>query len=194
MNAILGGQFSSRINLNLREDKGYTYGARSSFNFAKGPGPFEAGAPVKTEDTKPALVELMKELKDIAGPRPATDVEVAFAKDRLVKGFPSRFETIAAGGRRGGGGGGGGLGGTLAELVLYDLPNDYFTTYRDKVEAVTVDDVKRVAQKYLDASRMTVLVVGDRSTIESEIKSLPFAKEVILLDNDGAPVPTADRR
>jgi zinc protease len=193
MNAILGGQFSSRINLNLREDKGYTYGARSSFNFAKGPGPFEANAPVKTEDTKPALVELMKELKDITGPRPATGVEVAFAKDRLIKGFPARFESIAgAGGRRGGGGGGGGgLGGTLAELVLYDLPNDYFTTYRDKVEAVTPADVHRVAEKYLDPSRMTILVVGDRAVIESDLKSLPFVKVINLLDKDGKPVVEA---
>jgi zinc protease len=190
MNAILGGQFSSRINLNLREDKGYTYGARSSFSFQKGPGPFEAGAPVKTEDTKPALVELIKELTDITGRRPATDSEVAFAKDRLIKGFPARFESIAGGGGRrgGGGGGGGGLGGTLAELVLYDLPNDYFTTYRDKVEAVTPAEVARVAKKYLDPDRMTILVVGDRSVIESEIKSLPFAKVINLLDTDGKPV------
>jgi len=188
MNAILGGQFSSRINLNLREDKGYTYGARSSFNFAKGPGPFEAGAPVKTEDTRPALVELIKELTDITGPRPATATEVAFAKDRLIKGFPARFESIAGGGGRRGGGGGGGLGGTLAELVLYDLPNDYFTAYRDKVEAVTPADVARVAKKYLDPSRMTILVVGDRATIETEIRSLPFAKVINILDTDGKPV------
>jgi zinc protease len=188
MNAILGGQFSSRINLNLREDKGYTYGARSSFSFSKAPGPFEAGAPVKTEDTKPALVELIKELTDITGPRPATATEVAFAKDRLIKGFPARFESIAGGGgRRGGGGGGGGLGGTLAELVLYDLPNDYFTTYRDKIEAVTPADVERVAKKYLDPTRMTILVVGDRATIEKEIKSLPFAKVINILDTDGKP-------
>jgi zinc protease len=190
MNAVLGGQFSSRINLNLREDKGYTYGARSSFNFAKGPGPFEANAPVKTADTKLALVEMIKELTDITGPRPATDVEVAFAKDRLIKGFPARFESIGGGGggRRGGGGGGGGLSGTLAELVLYDLPNDYFTTYRSRVEAVTPADVSRVAKKYLDPSRMTILVVGDRAAIESEIKSLPFAKVINLLDKDGQPV------
>ena len=186
MNAILGGQFSSRINLNLREDKGYTYGARSSFTFAKGPGPFEAGAPVKTEDTKAALVELIKELTDITGPRPATDTEVAFAKDRLIKGFPSRFESIAGGGGRRGGGGGG-LGGTLAELVLYDLPSDYFTTYRDKVEAVTADDVHRVARKYLDPGRMAILIVGDRASVEPAIKSLPFAKVINLLDTDGQP-------
>jgi zinc protease len=197
MNAILGGQFSSRINLNLREDKGYTYGARSSFNFAKGPGPFEANAPVDTKFTKPALFELMKELTDIAGSRPATDEEVAFAKDRLIKGFPARFESIAGGGgRRGGGGGGGagGLGGTLAELVLYDLPSDYFTTYRDKVEAVTAADVHRVAKKYLDASKMTILVVGDQTVVEPALKELPFVKEITLLDTEGRPLASGEKK
>ena len=192
MNAILGGQFSSRINLNLREDKGYTYGARSSFSFQKGPGPFEATAPVKTEDTKAALVELIKELTDITGPRLATDTEVAFAKDRLIKGFPSRFESIAGGGGRRGGGGG--LGGTLAELVLYDLPSDYFTTYRDKVEAVTAADVHRVARKYLDANRMAILIVGDRASVEPAIGSLPFAKLINVLDTEGQPVSTLFNR
>ena len=194
MNAVLGGQFTSRINMNLREDKGYTYGARSSFNFAKGPGPFEANAPVDTKFTKPALVELMKELTDIAGSRPATVQEIADAKDRLVKGFPARFESIGGGGGRRGGGGGGGLGGTLAELVTYDLPNDYFTTYRDKVEAVTPADVQRVAQKYLDASKMTILIVGDREVVEPALKELPFVKEITLLDADGHPVSSNPKK
>ena len=135
MNAILGGQFSSRINLNLREDKGYTYGARSRFAFRLGPGPFEAGGSVQTDVTKEALVELIKELTDITGPRPVTDAELAFAKDRIIRGFPGRFETTAA------------VAGTLAELVLYDLPDDYFTTYPSKVEAVTKADVDRVARQ-----------------------------------------------
>ncbi len=177
MNAILGGQFSSRINLNLREAKGYTYGARSSFSFQVGPGPFQAGAPVKTEDTRPALVELIKELTDITGPRPATEAELAFAKDRVIKGFPSRFETIT------------GVRSTLAELVLYDLPSDYFTTYRDKFEAVTQADVHRVAAKYLDPSRMIILIVGDRAKVEPALKDLPFAKIINFLDVEGNPAP-----
>ena len=179
MNAILGGQFSSRINLNLREAKGYTYGARSSFTFNQGPGPFEAGAPVKTEDTKPALIELIKELTDITGPRPATAEELAFAKDRVVKGFPSRFEAIA------------GVARTLAEIVIYDLPADYFTTYRAKVDAVTAADVHRVARKYLNPEQMTILIVGDRKKVEPELKGLPFAKVVNLLDTEGNPASTA---
>jgi zinc protease len=193
MNAILGGQFSSRINLNLREDKGYTYGARSSFTFSKGPGPFEATTPVDTKNTKPALVELMKELTEITGARPVTNEELAFAKDRLIKGFPARFESIAGGGGRGGRGGGGGLGSVLAELVIYDLPNDYFTTYRAKVEAVTSADVQRVAEKYVRPGQMAILVVGDRAKIESSIKELPFAKVVNILDAEGMPIADSSK-
>ena len=175
MNAILGGQFSSRINLNLREDKGYTYGARSSFAFRQGPGPFQAGAPVQTDKTKEALVELTKEIADISGKRPATADELAFAKDRLVKGFPSRFETNA------------GQAGTLAELVLYNLPDDYFTHYQSRVEAVSRDDVTRVAKKYLDPGHMMILVVGDKAKIESGLKELPYAKVINALDPEGEP-------
>jgi len=176
MNGVLGGQFSSRINLNLREDKGYTYGARSGFAFRLGPGPFEAGGSVQTAVTKEALVELVKELSDVTGPRAITDAELAFSKDRLIRGFPSRFETT------------GGVAGTLAELVEFDLPDDYFTTYPAKVEAVTKAEVDRVAKTYLHPDRMTVLVVGDRAKIEGPLKTLPYAKVINLLDSEGNPI------
>jgi zinc protease len=179
MNAILGGQFSSRINLNLREDKGYSYGARSHFAFRIGPGPFEAGGSVQTAVTKEALIELLKEVTDITGKRPVTDKELAFARDRIIKGFPSKFETTF------------GVAGTLAELVIYKLPDDYFTTYQSKVEAVTGDDVNRVAKKYLDPEHMTILVVGDRSKIEPGLKTLPYAKVIRVLDPQGNPLPPA---
>jgi len=179
MNAILGGQFSSRINLNLREDKGYSYGARSHFAFRIGPGPFEAGGSVQTAVTKEALVELLKEIKDITGPRPATDAELAFAKDRIIKGFPSKFETTF------------GVAGTIADLVLYNLPADYFSTYQSKVDAVTKADVSRVAKAHLDPDHMVILVVGDRSKIEASLKSLPYAKVINVLDPEGNPLPAA---
>ncbi len=179
MNAILGGQFSSRINLNLREDKGYTYGARSHFAFRQGPGPFQAGGSVKTDVTREALIELIKELTDITGPRPATDAELAFAKDRLVKGFPGRFETTFD------------VAGTLAELVLYHLPDNYFARYQSEIEAVTKSDVARVAGKYLDPAHMVILVVGDRSKVEPALKTLPFAKVINAVDPDGNPLPAA---
>ena len=88
MNAILGGQFASRINLNLREDKGYSYGAQSDFSFLRGPGPFEVGTTVQTAVTKESLVELMKELNDIAGPRPVTDARAGLRQTRDHPGFP----------------------------------------------------------------------------------------------------------
>jgi zinc protease len=176
MNTILGGMFSSRINMNLREDKGYTYGARSSFAFRQGPGPFQAGAPVQTDKTKESLIELMKELKDITGPRPATDAELTYVKDRLVKGYPSRFETTAS------------VAATLEELALYKLPDNYFTTYQSKIESVTNDDVTRVAKKYVSPENMVVLIVGDREVIEPRLKELPFDNGITVLDADGKPL------
>ena len=186
MNGILGGNFSSRINLNLREDKGYTYGARSSFAFRRGPGPFEAGGAVQTAVTKEALVELLKEVADITGKRPATETELAFAKDRLIKGFPGRFEAITGGARQAG------LIGTLTDLVIYDLPDDYFTTYQAKIEAVTPADVARVAKTYIDPEHLTILVVGDRKVIEPKIREIPNLSVVQALDAEGNPVEAGD--
>ena len=179
MNAILGGQFSSRINLNLREKNGYTYGARSGFAFRQGPGPFQAGGAVRTEVTREALIELIKELTDISGPRPATPVELSFAKDRLVKGFPSRFETTF------------GVAGALADLVVYHLPDDYFTTYQGAIEAVSRADVDRVAKRYVDPGHMVILIVGDRAKVEPTLKSLPYAEVINVLDAEGNALPPA---
>jgi zinc protease len=180
MNEILGGQFSSRINLNLREDKGYSYGAHSHYFFRLGPGPFEAGGSVQTAVTKEAVVELLKEIEDITGTRPVTDAELGFAKDRIIKGFPSKFETTF------------GVAGTLAELVVYDLPADYFATYQAKIEAVSKADVDRVARKHLDPKHMAILVVGDRAKVEPGLKSLPYAKVINVLDPEGNPLPPVD--
>ena len=160
----------------MREDKGYSYGARSSFAFLQGPGPFQAGGSVQTAVTKEALVELFKEITDINGLRPLTAAELAFAKDRLVKGFPSRFETAF------------GQAAALSELFIYHLPDDYFTTYQSKIEAVTKEDVDRVAKKYLKPEEMTVLVVGDRKVVEPKLKELPYALDLHVLDPEGNPV------
>ncbi len=179
LNAVLGGQFSSRLNLNLREDKGYTYGASSAYAFRVGPGPFTAGAAVQTDATKPALAELVREINEIVGPRPVTAAELEFAKDRLIRGFPTEFETTFD------------VANTLASLVLYDLPDDEFTTFPARVEAVTLDAVHRAATKYLHPDRLAILVVGDRAKIEGPLKELPFVKTIHLLDVDGKPVSGA---
>jgi zinc protease len=175
MNTVLGGQFSSRINLNLREEKGYTYGARSEFVFRRGAGPFAAQTSVQTAVTKEALSELVRELTEITKDRPPTEAELANAKDRLIKGFPSRFETTF------------GLANQLEDLVLFDLPNDYFTTYQQKIEAVKAADVARVAAERITPEKLTILVVGDRAKIEPGLKSLAFGKQIQLLDPEGNP-------
>jgi zinc protease len=179
MNSILGGQFVSRINLNLREDKGYSYGAHSSFSFWNGPGPFEAGGTVGTAVTRESLVEVLKELTDITGRRPVTDPELAFAKDRIIRGFPSRFETTF------------GVAGQVAILVADDLPDDEFEHYESRVEAVTRADVDRVARKYITPEEMKILVVGDASVIEGGLKGLPFVTALQRLDTEGDPLPAS---
>ncbi len=173
MNAILGGQFASRININLRQEKGYSYGAESGFAFYRGPGPFVAGGPVEGRVTREALEELFKELDGIAGARPVTDDELAFARERIVLGFPARFETTF------------GVASQLAVLVEDDLPDDEFEHYQPRVEAVTRADVDRVARQYVTPDRMNVLIVGDRAKIETPIVGLPWVKEVHHLDPEG---------
>jgi zinc protease len=162
--------------MNLREDKGYSYGAESSFSFRKGPGPFEAGALVQTAVTKESLVEIIKELTDITGRRPVTDAELSFAKQGIIQGFPSRFETTF------------GVAGQIAVLVSDDLPDDEFDHYQARVEAVTRADVDRVAREYITPSSMAILVVGDRSLIEGPLKTLPFVGTIERLDTEGNPL------
>ena len=177
LNTILGGQYASRINLNLREDKGYTYGSSSVFQFRVGRGPFRASALVATGVTAAALAEMLKELTDITGPRPVTAPELARAKDGIIRGFGARFADNAA------------IANALTDLVVYDLPDDEFATFRAKLEAVTCDDVNQAARTYLDPSRMTILVVGDRAKVEGSLKTQPFAKAVRVLDAEGNQVP-----
>jgi zinc protease len=178
LNAIVGGQFASRLNRNLREDKGYTYGAYSAFSFRLGPGPFTAGAAVHTGVTREALAELVRELTDLVGPRPVTRPELEFAKDRIVRGYASEFATTYD------------VAHTLSDLALYDLPDDEFTTYPARVGAVTVDDVNRVARRHIHPDRLAILVVGDRARVEGPLKTLPFVRSLRLLDPEGHPLPT----
>jgi zinc protease len=174
MNTILGGGFTSRINMNLREDKGYTYGARSGFSFRRGAGPFSAGGDIQTAVTKEAIAEFMKELNDIRGGRPVTQKELDYNKQSLIRRYPSGFETVGA------------ISNQLANLVTYGLPDSYFNDYISKVKAVTIEDVDRVAKKYLDPSKMAIVVVGDRKVIEPGLKELGYS--ITILDTEGKPV------
>jgi zinc protease len=176
MNRILGGASSARINLNLREDKGYTYGASSSFSFRRGAGPFTAAAPVQGFSTKESVMEFMKELRGIRGEMPVSPAELEAAKQSIVRGFPRGFETpdqIANG---------------LELIVTYDLPDSYFNSYIERVQAVTLEDINRVANRYLQPDRMAVVIVGDRSKIEQGLRTLDnLGENINVVDNEGRP-------
>ncbi len=171
MNTILGGGFTSRLNQNLRENKGYTYGAGSGFAFRRGAGPFTASADVQTAVTKEAIAEFMKELSGIRGAIPVTAQELQENKQNIIRRFPAGFETI------------GQVSGQLSNVVVYGLPDSYFNDYITKINAVTVADVNRVAQKYLDPSKMAIVIVGDKKEIEPKLKELGFA--IKTLDTEG---------
>ncbi|HEX8116467.1 MAG TPA: pitrilysin family protein, partial [Pyrinomonadaceae bacterium] len=176
MNNLLGGGFVSRINLNLREDKGYTYGARSFFDFRRGAGPFTATAPVQTAVTRESVVELLKELRGVRGEIPVTPQELEYAKQGIIRGFPRTFETPAQ------------IADRLETVVTYDLPDTYFNSYIERVQAVTLEDVNRVANRYLQPDRLAVVVVGDRSKIEQGLRSLDgLGERISFVDNEGRP-------
>ena len=158
MNTILGGAFSSRLNLNLREEHGYTYGAGSSFDMRLSPGPFVATAGVQSDKTAESLTEFFKELSAISDAVPAD--ELARAKNYVALRFPAGFETTADITRR------------LEDLVVYRLPDDYFAKYVQNIQAVTAADVQRVARKYVQTGRFAIVIAGDRAAIEPGIRAL----------------------
>jgi zinc protease len=158
MNTILGGSFTSRLNQNLREQHGYTYGAQSTFDFMPQPGPFLADAAVQTAVTDKALVEFMKELHGILQPLP--DEEFTRARNYVALRYPESFQSVAQ------------IANQLADLVIYGLPDDYFNNYVQHVLAVTKDDVGRVAKKYIDPEKMAIVIVGDQKQIEAGVKAL----------------------
>ncbi len=171
MNSILGGSSSARLYMNLREDKGYTYGAYSGFSYRKGPGPFSANGEIQTGSTKEAIQEFIKEINGIRGAIPVTVSELEVNKQNIIRRYPSGFETV------------GQISGQLSNLVVYGLPDSYFNDYISKVSAVSLADVNRVANKYLDPSKMAIIVVGDRKVIEPKLKELGMS--VNILDADG---------
>ena len=160
VNMILGGQFVSRINMNLREDKGYTYGARTAFEFRRAPGPFVLHASVQADATAAALRESISEIRAIRGERPVTREELELGRASLTRGYPRSFETADQIAR------------AAAQLSLYDLPDDYFTQFVPKVLALTEDDVTAIAAKYIDPARLLSVVVGDREKVLPSLRAL----------------------
>jgi predicted Zn-dependent peptidase len=159
-NMILGGQFVSRINMNLREDKGYTYGARTAFEFRRAPGPFVLHASVQADATAEALREAIGEIRAIRGDRPVTRAELELGRASLTRGYPRNFETADQVAR------------AAAQLALYELPDDYFTTFVPKVLALGEDDVTAIAAKHIDPDRLLTVVVGDRDKLMPSLKAL----------------------
>jgi zinc protease len=160
MNAVLGGQFVSRVNLKLREEKGYTYGARTGFDWRRGPTPFALAAAVHTAATADAIRVSLAELEGIRGSRPPTDAELDLAKASLTRGFPRSFETAQQVAR------------AIGQLVLYGLPDSYFATFVPKVNSVTGAELVAAASRHLDPAKLTTLVVGDHSVIGSQLQAL----------------------
>jgi zinc protease len=178
LNHILGGQFQSRLNANIREQKGYSYGVNSAFAYGKGPGAFRAGGSIVSAKTDAALIEFMKEFRGIEGERPITDEELTTAKDSLIQGLPQRFASVSA------------IGNTITNLMVQGLPDDYYQNYAKNVAAVTREDLLRVAKQYIDLEHLAIVIVGDRASVEGPLKATGIAP-ITLLDVDGNAASTA---
>ncbi|MEO6237858.1 MAG: pitrilysin family protein [Vicinamibacterales bacterium] len=166
LNTILGEAFTSRLNNNLREVHGYAYGAASRFDLRLSPGAFYAAAAVQTDKTSEAVKEFFIELTRIH--EPVAPAELDKAKNYLALQMPRNFETTR------------GTASALAQAFIYDLPADYYTTYGDRVRAVTAADVKRAADKYLQPDKFAVVIVGDRKVIEPGVKALNLGPMTFL--------------
>ena len=170
MNAIFGGVFNSRINLNLRERHGYTYGARSQFAFRRQAGPFVIAAPVRNEVTRESVTEMLAELRRIRT-GDIEDRELDDVKSYLMGVFPATVQTASD------------IASRLVDMELYGLPEDYFDRYRENIAAVSKGEITRVAHKYLDPDRVLVVIVGNAKEIREPMGTLGFP--VHELDIDG---------
>ncbi len=164
MNAILGGLFNSRINLNLREDKGWTYGARSGFSLRRAPGPFVASAAVDTPVTARALEEMLSEIRSMTE-RPPSEDELALARNALILSLPRQFETTSQ------------VASKEAERVAYDLPLDWWERFPARVGQVGRDEVVRVAERYLDPAGLVVVAVGEADSLRADLSSFGTVEE-----------------
>ena len=174
MNAVLGGLFSSRINLNLREAHAYTYGASSGFHWRRGPGPWSVSTAVKSDVTEAAARETLGEILRMRG-EPITLDELTLATSYLDGVFPIRYGTTTA------------IASALGNLQVYGLPEDYFDTYRGRVRAVSVGDVHDAARRHLDPDRLQMVVVGDPEAVRAPLERLGFGP-VTVYDAEGNPL------
>jgi zinc protease len=175
MNLVLGGSFTARINMNLRENKHWSYGAFTFFRDAKGQRPFVTYAPVQTDKTKEALVELQQELRGILTDRPPMAEEIARAKSELTLTLPGTWETMEA------------ISATLADIVTFGLDDRYYDTYGDKVRSQTVASAGAAAKAVIHPDNLVWVVVGDRSKVEAGIRELKLG-DIKFIDADGKPL------
>jgi zinc protease len=171
LGAILGGLFNSRLNMKLREEKGYTYGAHAGFDLRRAAGPFAARAAVNTEVTAAALSDLVAELDRIRSHK-VTGAELRAARDYLIGVFPLRFETP------------GPIVQALSGLVIHDLPDDELATYRERIDAVSADDVLAAARSHLHLERAAAVLVGDASVVGSSLEVVGFGPVEVIRDDD----------
>jgi zinc protease len=172
MNTMLGGMFQSRLNANIREEKGYSYGVQSSFAFGKGPGAFRAGGDIISAKSDLALVEFMKELRGIVGARPVTDEEIDTARRSLIQALPGSFESVQNVNR------------ALTTLWTQGLPDNYYEQYASNISAIRKEDIVRVARQYIDLDHLAIVIVGDRASIEAPLKATGIAP-ITLVDIEG---------
>ncbi len=172
MNEVLGGSFAARMNMNLREDKHWSYGARSLILDARGQRPFVIYAPVQTDKTAQSMTEILNEARHIRGERPPTANEVARAKDKNTLTLAGRWETASS------------VASSLAEIVRFDLPENYWDEYPDMVRSLSDEQILDAAVDVVRPDNMVWVVVGDRAKIEAEIKDLDLG-EIVLMDADG---------
>jgi zinc protease len=174
MNSLLGGTFGSRINMNLREDKHWSYGAGSLLFDARGQRPFIAYAPVQTDKTKESIAEIVKELKGIVGSRPVAPEELVKAQASLTLTLPGSWETMSA------------LGSSIGNIVRYGLDDRYYDSYANKIRALQVADMVPAANVTIKPDKLVWVIVGDRAKIEAGIRELGLG-EIRVIDADGKP-------
>ena len=175
MNDLFGGTFSSRMNMNIREDKHWSYGVQTVLPAARGQRPYLSISPVQTDKTKDAFAEIMKEYGGISGARPITAAELQDAQRQETLALPGSFETAAQ------------LAGGYSNILQYDLPEDYYNTFTTKALAITPDSANALAKRVIEPNRLVWVVVGDLSKIEAGIRELNVG-EVRKIDADGQPV------
>ena len=179
MSAILGGLFNSRLQMNLREEKGYTYGIGAGFDMRRGRGPFAVRTAVQTPATVPSITESLSELRRIRE-TPVTQTELDAARDYLVGVFPLRFETPGA------------VVGALGGLFVHDLPDDELARYRSEVEAVTIEAVQQAAVDHIHTDRLAIVAVGDADVVGADLQTAGFGELEIITEAVTAEIETDD--